>query len=89
MNRVVDLYAKEVRRMNADYDASRENFQHLFTKFGSDRKTVQQQLMATHFKIKSLTTDKEWQAFADIEGEVVSSVLQKSLLKSQSSKGGK
>lgn len=89
MNRAHDLYAKKIRTLNADYDATREDFQSLFAKFNSDRKKIQQQLLTAHFKIKSLTTKKEWKAFAEVEGKAVSQFLEKSLLESRADSSGK
>jgi hypothetical protein len=80
LNRTVEQYAAEAKQLNADYDATREDFNRLMVKFNTSRKSLQQQILTAHFGIKALTTPQEWAALAKIEGKAVRKILRQNLL---------
>lgn len=80
LNRTVEQYAAQAKQLNADYDATREDFNRLMDKFNISRKSLQQQILTAHFGIKALTVPKEWAALAKIEEEAVRNILRQNLL---------
>jgi hypothetical protein len=80
LNRTVDQFGAQAKQLNADYHATRADFQMLMERFNASRRSVQQRLLTTHFEIKSLTTEKEWAAMAKMEKRAVDTILRQNLL---------
>lgn len=80
LNRTVTQFGMETKQLNADYDATRADFQKLLAKFNTSRQVVQQKLLTTHYEIKELTTEKEWAGIAKMEKQAVEKILRQNLL---------
>ncbi len=58
------------RKLNADYEASRPQFDQLFSEYNAQRMSARQQDLALHFQLASLAAADEWDAIAKAEGKL-------------------
>ncbi|MHC4211933.1 MAG: hypothetical protein ACYSWP_01045 [Planctomycetota bacterium] len=65
------------KELNADYDATREDFNKLQREFNASRKKFQQQILTTKFQLKELTTEAEWAALIKIKNSMMQELLNK------------
>ena len=80
LSQAVDKFGADVQRLNANYDATKEDFHKIFDQFNTSRKRLQQEILASHYKMKELTTAKEWEDLADLEEQALSKIIQQNLL---------
>lgn len=80
LNRTVDEFGVNAQRLNANYDATKEDFHKIFDQFNTSRKRLQQEILASHYKMKELTTAEEWEDLADLEKEALSKIIRQNLL---------
>lgn len=53
-------YRKEISALNADYDAERESFNVLLSRYNNQRKSAQREIVALIADMKNRTTVDEW-----------------------------
>jgi len=63
----VDAGADELRELNCDYGASREQFDRLLAKHGGARRAGRDRMLATAFRLREITTADEWRKLVDLE----------------------
>lgn len=63
--------------LNADYDATREDFNKLQREFNASRKQLQQQILTAKFQLKDLTTEAEWAALVKIKNNMMQKLSNK------------
>ncbi len=63
----VKRYSESMKKLNADYDATREDFDRLTLKYNSDRRIAQSQFVNIMERMKSATTEKEWKKLVKFE----------------------
>ena len=83
LSQAVDQFGADAQRFNADYDATKEDFHKIFDQFNTSRKTLQQEILTSHYKMKELTTPEEWEDLADLEKEALSEIIRQNLLDRQ------
>jgi hypothetical protein len=73
---LVDSYTRDVAqhriaiaRLNADYDAERNEFETLLADFNRNRTSVQGSLLDLLTKMKETTTDGEWRVISDFQSD--------------------
>ncbi len=64
LNRTVLQFREDYRRLNANYEATVEEFRKLIAESDMALRRSQQKLIETHFQIKALTTPQEWAALS-------------------------
>ena len=82
LRRAADAFGAQVKSLNANYDATKEDFHKLFTQFNASRKSLQQKILTSHFKMKEITAAEEWKDLADLEEEALSKIIRQNLLDS-------
>ena len=60
-------YRDAMRTLNADYDATREDFEILITGYNRSRRSVQSQFVDITNRMKGATTPEEWKTLATFE----------------------
>ena len=60
-------YRDAMRTRNADYDATREDFEILITDYNRSRRSVQSQFVDITNRMKGATTAEEWKTLAKFE----------------------
>jgi len=80
LSRTVDSFGAKTQRLNANYDATKEDFQELFDQLNTSRKKLQQDILTSHYKMKELTTEEEWEDLAALEKEAFSRIIRQNLL---------
>lgn len=88
LNHTVAQYGAEAKRLNADYQTDREDFNQMTARFNTSRESLQKKILTAHFGLKALTTQKEWAVIADMEEKAVNKVLRQNLLEAYSSPEG-
>ena len=83
LSQAVDKFGADVQRLNTNYDASKEDFHKIFDQFNTSRKRLQQEILASHYKMKELTTPEEWEDLADLEKEALAKIIRQNLLDRQ------
>jgi hypothetical protein len=58
------------RKLNADYDAARPAFEHLFSDYSARRITARNEALDLHFQLAALTTAAEWEAIGKAEANL-------------------
>ncbi len=64
---VVENYIEEMRVLNADYEASREDFERLLTNYREARQSYQRDLVAVIQQMKAATQQNEWKRLAKFQ----------------------
>lgn len=60
-------HKSELRKLNANYDSTPEDFRAFIDSYNSKRHSLKKQLLAARFKIKELSTEDEWDDIAELE----------------------
>ena len=60
-------YRKELRRLNADYDATPDQFSGLRTEFAAVREAQRKRLITTAMEMRKLCTADEWAELAELD----------------------
>jgi septal ring factor EnvC (AmiA/AmiB activator) len=81
LNRTTQQYHTDIRMLFTNYDATQADFRNLLDEFNTARKRLQQNILTSHFKMKDLTSPKEWQTLAELEEKAISKVSHQSLIK--------
>lgn len=68
---------QELARLNADYDATPEQFRKLMDSSTEYREKTRSKILDTYFQIKALTTPQEWEAISKAEVQEVLENLKK------------
>lgn len=68
---------QELKKLNADYDATPEQFMKLIDSARESRERSRQKIIDTYFRIKALTTRGEWEALAKAEMQALTDFLKK------------
>lgn len=63
----VRRYAETMKALNADYDASRDDFERVARQYNSDRRLSQSRFVDLMSRMKAATTDKEWKKLSKFE----------------------
>jgi hypothetical protein len=58
------VYRKAISALNADYDAQRESFNELISRYNSQRETAQREIVALIADMKKETTSDEWKVIS-------------------------
>jgi hypothetical protein len=61
----VQRYYKNVRAVNADYDATREDFERVAEEFNAKRIRTRSEVMKIRFQMTELATPEEWKDLSD------------------------
>jgi len=83
LSRTVDGFAAKAERLNANYDATKEDFHKIFDQFNTSRKRLQQEILTSHYMMKELTTAEEWEDLAELEKEALSKIIRQNLIDRQ------
>jgi hypothetical protein len=59
---VDDVWAKELKTLQADYDASKDDFRSFVSRADQSRTAIQRELLDVRFKVTKLMTEDEWNA---------------------------
>jgi len=63
-------YYGNIKRVNADYDATREDFEKVISDFDVIRKAARAKVIAIRSKMADLATDEEWVALSDTKATI-------------------
>jgi len=69
-------HVDRIRALNADYDATEEDFRVMFREFNAKRSDRQARIIDINQQAKNLTTMKEWKALVKIEEKMVQKTLE-------------
>ncbi len=83
LNRTVRKFRSDMRTLNVNYDATREDFCKIFDEYNMTRKGKQREILTSYFKMKKLTTPHEWKNLAKLEEKALSKGLRRTLLDNQ------
>ena len=72
LNRTVRKFRSDMRTLNVDYDATREDFGKIFDEYNTTRKGKQREILTSYIKMKELTTPDEWKSLAKSEEKALS-----------------
>lgn len=64
---VVQRYSTTMKKLNADYSATREDFENLVQGYNRDRRASQAEFVELIGKMKAAATEKEWKRLAKFE----------------------
>jgi hypothetical protein len=67
---------KKIRSLNANYDATEEEFQAAFLAFDARQKDRQERMLEINQQAKDLTTAEEWKALAKVHEEMLKKALE-------------
>jgi cysteinyl-tRNA synthetase len=70
---------EKIRSLNANYDATEEEFQTAFSGFNARQKDRQDRVLAINQRAKDLTTEEEWKAIAKVREEMLKKALEATL----------
>jgi len=71
MKETVAQFVAANKKLNADYDATRHDFNKLQARFNGSRQQLQQQILTAKFQIKELVTADEWAKLASIKNSMM------------------
>jgi len=60
-----------LRSLNANYDATEEDFKTLFREFNAKKNSRQDRIIKILMKARALTTDEEWKALAKVKSHAL------------------
>ena len=63
-------FTAEFKALNANYDASRQEFQHLIEGNNSNRQQHEKRLWETRIRIRELSSEDEWQTISSLGREL-------------------
>jgi hypothetical protein len=66
----------KIRSLNANYDATEEEFQAAFREFNGRQKNRQDRVLEINQRAKNLTTEEEWNALAKKHEEMLKKALE-------------
>ena len=64
---IVQRYSTTMKKLNADYSATREDFENLIQDYNRDRRASQAEFVELIGKMKATTTEDEWKKLAKFE----------------------
>jgi hypothetical protein len=70
---------EKIRSLNANYDATEEEFQTAFSGFNARQKDRQDRVLEINQRAKELTTEEEWKALAKVREEMLKKTLEATL----------
>jgi len=68
---------QEIVKLNADYDATPEQFRKQQAYAGEARRTHRQEILDAYFQVKALTTPQEWEALSSSDKESLKEFIKK------------
>lgn len=71
----VDTQRTELRRLNADYDASREQFQSYFDKYNADIRSARKEATKSRTAFIESTTAEEWDALGKADSKTMKKLV--------------
>ncbi|UCG12728.1 MAG: hypothetical protein JSU72_20010 [Deltaproteobacteria bacterium] len=83
LNRTVRKFGSDMRTLNVNYDATREDFDKMLDEYNTTRKGKQREILTSYLKMKELTTPDEWKSLAKSEEKALSKGLRRTLLDNQ------
>jgi len=69
-------HVDRIRALNADYDATEEDFRAMFREFNTKRSDRQARIIDINQQAKNITTSAEWKALVKIEEKIVKQTLE-------------
>jgi hypothetical protein len=63
-------FVRTYRKLNADYDATRPQFDQLFSDYNAQRTTARAEALDLHFQLAALAEAEEWGAIGKAEGKL-------------------
>ena len=63
-------FLESYRKLNADYDATRPQFEQLFSDYSAKRIKARNEALDLHFQLASLATTDEWKTVGEAETEL-------------------
>jgi hypothetical protein len=66
----------KIRSLNANYDATEEEFQAAFREFNARQKNRQDRVLEINQRAKNLTTEEEWKALVKVHEEMLKKALE-------------
>jgi len=67
----VQNYYRQILEVNADYNATREDFERVRSRFETRRKAARREAMALRFQLKNLATKEEWKRLSDKKESII------------------
>jgi hypothetical protein len=67
-------FVESYRTLNADYEATREVFEQLFSNYSAKRVQARDEALILHFQLAALATAHEWEAIGKAEIELYEQV---------------
>jgi len=83
LNRTVRKFRSDMRMLNANYDATRDDFDEILDDYNTTRKGKQREILTSYLKMKELTTPDEWKNLAKSEEKALSKSLRWPLVDSR------
>ncbi|HID28824.1 MAG TPA: hypothetical protein EYP19_02330 [Desulfobacterales bacterium] len=80
LNRTVRKFRSDMRTLNVNYDATREDFCKIFDEYNMARKGKQRELLTSYRNMKELTTPSEWKSLAKLDEKALSESLRRPLV---------
>ena len=80
MDLIKKKFTGDLQTLFFRYEATRGDFKELLDDFNSTRKSLQQNILTSYFKMKSLTLANEWEELAKMQEKVFSDGMRQTLL---------
>ena len=75
MKETTAQFVADNKELNADYDATRYDFDRLQARFNGDRQRLQQKILTAKFQIKELVTPDEWSKLVNAKNRLMQELL--------------